>query len=587
VPSVNAKAFQVAFEKTLAKSARLSTADVALLEKKARALKDPDEKKAASDVLALVRHDRILDESEVEPARAALCKLLGVSPSRLPAALEKVLAHAVPVPNVRVADYDLAFDFSVDAPSFPAKAGITLEKPTTAARVILEIDPDRITVDSVRAGNKKLTFTARDGRLFVDAPLGTKKLSIDYKVTPTDDTSGYGLIRDRHAGRMWTLTWPYNTGALFPSSSKPDDGATARVTVHVKAGEKAIGPGASNAQGAFALRADVPAYAVAFTTGKLTDMGVSERGAYKARTVGLGKAMSAELRKEVRENTAGAMEFLSKWLGPYPHGEMLNIVEIKSDYGGMEHAGAIAIGVGQAKKDTIEAAVHETVHHWFGDGVHIAHWGELWMSEGFTNFATFRYFEKAQGVKEYQRLLDAAKGALRDQLEGHDTKHAGGQPLSNHAHVDPQEGLSWVPYMHGVWMLRMLEVKLGRATLDPLIRDWYQAKKGQGVTTKDFIEFARARGHELQPFFDEWMKLDHIPTCADKSKIDGKSVTLSLKPKGKDALPTMEIPVVIEGARGQTKRALVTPGVPLTVDAGFAIKKLTWDPDHTLLVDVR
>lgn len=587
MPSVSAKAFQVAFEKTLAKSARLSTADVALLEKKARALKDPTEKKAASEVMALVRHDRILDETEVEPARVALCKLLGVAPTHLPAALEKALARAVPVPNVRVDDYDLSFDFSVDAPSFPAQAEVTLEKPTTSARVILEIDPERITVDEVRVGNTTLTFTSKDGRLFVDAPLGSKKLSIDYHVTPTDDVSGYGLIRDRHAGRMWTLTWPYNTGALFPSSSKPDDGATARVTVHVKAGDKAIGPGARKSDGGFALKSDVPAYAVAFTTGKLTDMGVSERGEYKARTVGLGKAMSTELRREVRENAAAAMDFLSRWLGPYPHGDTLNIVEIKSDYGGMEHAGAIAIGVGQKKADTIEAAVHETAHHWFGDGVHIAHWGELWMSEGFTNFATFRFFEKTQGVKEYQRLLDGAKEALRDQLEGHDAKHAGGQPLANHAHVDPQEGLSWVPYMHGVWMLRMLEVNLGRATVDPLIRDWYQAKKGKSVTTQDFIDFARARGHDVAPFFAEWMKLDHVPTCTDKSKIDGKSksVTLFLKPKR--AMPTMQIPVVIEGARGQSKRAMVTPGVPLTIDAGFHIKKLTWDPDRTVLVDIK
>jgi aminopeptidase N len=587
VPSVNAKAFQVAFEKTLAKSARLSTNDVAVLEKKARALKDPSEKEAAAAVLALVRHDRILDENEVEPARAALCKLLGVSPSRLPAALERVLTNAVPVPNVRVADYDLSFDFSVDAPSFPAKAGITFEKATTSSKVILEIDPDRVDVAEVRAGNKKLAFTARDGRLFVSAPVGTKKITIDYTVKPTDDTSGYGLIRDRHAGRMWTLTWPYNTGALFPSSSRPDDGATARVTVHVKAGDKAIGPGAKNADGAHTLRSDVPAYAVAFTTGKLTDMSVSERGGYKARTVGLGSKMSPELRREVRENTAEALHFLSSWLGPYPHGDTLNIVEIKSDYGGMEHAGAIAIGVGQTKADTIEAAVHETAHHWFGDGVHIAHWGELWMSEGFTNFATFRFFEKTMGVKEYQRLLDHAKDTLTGQLDGTDGKHKGGQPLSNHDHVDPQEGLSWVPYMHGVWMLRMLEVKLGRAVLDPLVRDWYQAKKGQSVTTNDFIEFARARGHELGPFFKEWMKLDHVPTFKDASRIDGKSVTLSLKPK-EPTHPSVEVPVVIEGHRGQSKRVLVTPGTPIKLDdVGFNIKKLTWDPDRTVLVDVK
>ena len=579
---MNAKAFQVAFEKTLSKSARLSVDDVALLEKRARALADPKEKKAANEVLALVRHDRILDEREVEPARKALCRLLGVSSQRLPVALERALTHAVPVPNVRVADYDLAFDFTdaKDAASFPATCAITLEA-AAPKRTVLEIDPERLTIDDVKAGGKSVPFTVKDGRLVVDAP-GTKKLHVSYRVKPTEDVSGYGLIRDRYAGRMWTLTWPYNTGALFPSSSRPDDGATARVTVQVNAGQQVVAPGRKHKDGAFHLPEPVPAYAIGFTTGKVSDMGTSTRGGYEARTAGLGSAIPTSTRKATREAVAEAMKFFSAWLGPYPFGNTLNIVEIKSAYGGMEHAGAIAIGVGQTKADTIEAAVHEAVHSWFGDGVHIAHWGELWMSEGFTNYSTFRFFEKHSGPKEFHRLLDGAKDALREQL--HDEKKSA--PLANHAHVDPQEGLSWVPYMHGAWMLRMLEVKHGRPTIDALIRDWYQAKRGVSVSTEDFLAFAKKEhALELRPFFAEWGRLEQVPTVTDRSRIDGKSVTLSLKPKGE--IPSMQVPVLIEGTRGERLRALVTPGEPLKLDAGFSVRALTWDGDRTVLVDVR
>lgn len=587
-PSVHAKAFQVTFEKTLAKSARLSADDVALLEKKARALKDPTEKKAAHEVLALVKHDRILDQSEVEPARKALCKLLGVTSAGLPSPLERVLTNAVPVPNVRVANYDLAFDFSAgtNANSFPAKATITLEKPATSSRIILEVDPDRLVIDEVKVGAKKLAFTVKDGRLIVDTSgaagaAGIKKLAISYRVTPTDDTSGYGLIRDRYAGRMWTLTWPYNTGALFPSSSRPDDGATARVTVAVKAGDQIVGPGAREKDGGYDLEGAVPAYAVAFTTGKLADMGTSKRGGFETRTVGLGSAMSSTLRKEVRETTADALKFFSSWLGVYPHDKTLNIVEIKSDYGGMEHAGAIAITVGQTRADTLEAAVHETAHHWFGDGVHIAHWGELWMSEGFTNYATFRFFEKHEGAPAFKKLLDNAKETLRESVKGDDNA----QPLSQHTHVDPKDGLSWVPYMHGVWMLRMLEVKLGRSALDDLVRTWYQSMKGKSVTTDDFIRFAKSKGHDVAPFFKDWMALEDIPAVTDKSHVDGSTVKLDLKPKGK--IPAMQVPVLVEGTRGEKYRALVTPGTAQTIDVGFKVKALTWDPDRTVLVDVK
>ena len=42
---------------------------------------------------------------------------------------------------------------------------------------------------------------------------------------------------------MWTMLWPYHTGALFPSNSMPDNGATATVTVKVADGQLAVGPG--------------------------------------------------------------------------------------------------------------------------------------------------------------------------------------------------------------------------------------------------------------------------------------------------------------------------------------------------------
>jgi aminopeptidase N len=578
---VNAKAFQVAFEKTLAKSARLTADDVALLEKRARALKKPMEKQAADEVLALIRHDRILDESQVEPARQALCKLLGVSSQRLPAALERALAHAVPVPNVRVADYDLAFDFSRDAESFPAKAAITLEAPAPK-RSVLEVDPDRLAIDDVKAGGRRVPFVVKDGRLLVDAP-GANKLHILYRVTPTDDVHGYGLIRDRYAGRMWTLTWPYNSGALFPSSSRPDDGATARVTVkvQVKEGEEVVAAGRQRGDGAFHIPQPVPAHAIGFTTGDVTDMRSTTRGGYEARTVGLGSAVPSATRIAAREAVAAAMKFASSWLGSYPFGKTLNIVEIKSEYGGMEHVGAIAVGVGQSKADTVEAAVHETMHSWWGDGVFIEHWGELWMSEGFTNYTTFRFFEKHESLKKFHQLLDDAKNTLREQVDvdAHST------PLADHAHVDPQAGLSWVPYMHGVWMLRMLEVAHGRPVIDALIRDWYQAKRGTSVTTEEFIAFAKHKhGLELRPFFAQWHQLESIPTVEDKSRIDGTRVTLSLKAKG--TIPTMQVPVLIEGTRGEKMRAVVTPGQPTEVDAGFSVKALSWDPDRTVLVDV-
>lgn len=584
MPSVRARAFQVAFESTLAKGGRVSARDVKALASAAAKITDQTEARAAADVLALVKHDRLLDHDEVEPARKALCRLLGVSPRGLPASVERVLKNAVPVPNVRVQSYDLSFDFSERArgepDSFPARAVITLED-TAGPRSILEADPDRLVIEEVRASGKSVPFTMKDGRLTVTAP-GARRLDVKYRVRPTDDTSGYGLVRDRHAGRMWTLTWPYNTGALFPSTSRPNDGATAKVTVKVTRGEQVVSAGKKQTDGAFHLDKEVPAYAISFYTGRFVDGGTAERRhGVDVRLHGLGNKLSEATRQEVRSSVAAAVAYFSGWLGEYPYGDRLNVVEIESEYGGMEHAGAVAVGVGQARDDTVEAGVHEAAHHWFGDGVRIAHWGELWMSEGFTNYATFRFFRQHEGEEKFYALLDAAKDTLREQLDKHHT-----QPLRGPKTTDPQAGLTWVPYMHGVWMLRMLEVKLGTEALDGLLRAWFQLKRHQPVDTEGFIRFAEDKtGERLRPFFDAWNHLQTMPSVRDKSKVEGNTVTFKLAPRG--PVPDgLAIPVVVRGRRGETARFTVVPGEERTVDVGFSVRKLTWDPARSVLCDV-
>ncbi|MBI1944381.1 MAG: hypothetical protein HYS27_01725 [Deltaproteobacteria bacterium] len=584
MPSVNARAFQIAFESSLAKSGRVSARDVKALASAAAKIKDEGEARAAAEVLALVKHDRLLDDDEVEPARKALCRLLGVSPRGLPPSVERVLKNAVPVPNVRVQNYDLSFDFSARAQgepdSFPARAVITLED-AAGKHSILEADPDRLDIEEVRAGGKSVPFTMKDGRLTVSAP-GARRLDVRYRVRPTDDTSGYGLVRDRHAGRMWTLTWPYNTGALFPSTSRPHDGATAKVTVKVTRGEQVVSAGKKQPDGSFHLDKEVPAYAISLYTGRFVDGGTSRGSSgVDVRLHGLGSRLSEGTRQELRTTVAKAVEFFSGWLGKYPFGDLLNVVEIDSEYGGMEHAGAVAVGLGQGRADTVEAGVHEAAHHWFGDGVRIAHWGELWMSEGFTNYATFRFFRQHQGEEKFRALLDTAKETLREQLDKHHT-----QPLRGPATTDPQAGLTWVPYMHGVWMLRMLEVKLGTGKLDELLRAWFQQQRHEVVDTEGFIRFAEARtGERLRPFFAAWDHLVAMPSVRDKSTIEGSTVTFKLAPK----TPVPEgvaIPVTVRGRRGETAQLTVVPGQVRTVDVGFAVRKLEWDPERAVLCDV-
>jgi aminopeptidase N len=583
MPDIASRKFVETFQRAFATSGRLSSADLSALETARAALKSPTDKAAADSVLALIKHDKELDSFEVAPLKKALGVLVGVTQGPLPADLAKALTHAVPQSNARVKNYDLQFDVSGAGPDFPARATIELER-AAPKDLVLEANPDRLTITSVKVAGHDVPFSMKDGRLHVTAP-GAKSVEVNYGVKAVgkgDDA--YGLIKDKYTGRMWTMTWPYNTGSLFPSNSAPDDGVTTHVTVKVAQGMEVVGTGTKNADGSFATKAQAPAYAFAFYAAKdfqLGDAGSSQDG---VAVTGFGSTtVPKALRDAYLQTAKAALDFYSGWLGKYDYGNTLKLVELEGGLGGMEHTGAVAIMLSSARDPDYgkETAAHETAHHWFGDNLRIAKWSDFWMSEGFTNYATYRFFRASQGEPKYMQLLDRAKLELQDALTAN--PHA----LSAPANTDVNEIFDSVPYEMGPWMLRMMESKLGTPKMDSLLRDWFQSHRQKTVSTDQFVAFAKTKtGVDFGDFFKAWNSLTAVPSFNADVKLVGSKVEVSLSattpvPKG------LELPLVLEGDGGKTKTVMVDPTKPFAVDAGFPVKRTKWDPERTVLAFVR
>lgn len=585
MPSVDSQRFVQLFQRTLEKGGRLSSDDLRALQSAARSVSGTQEKAAADGILSFLKHDRELDAFEAAPVKKALGVLMGVSQGPLPRDLEKVLTHAVPAANARVKDYELTFDFSKDADTFPATAIVTLDK-KAGAKTILEVDPERLAIAEVRVGGKPVPFSLKDGRVTVEAK-GATALEFRYTVKPQDvrgnADSAYGLIRDKYSGRMWTLTWPYNTGALFPSNSAPADGSTAKVTVKVAAGAQALATGTQRGN-TFESRAEAPAYAHAIYTSrdfKLGDGG-SSTGGVAVSSYGAGDAAPERARDAYRKAAVDALNFFSGWLGSYDYGPTLKLVELAGGLGGMEHTAAVAIMLNSARdpESARETAVHETAHHWFGDNIRIASWGDFWMSEGFTNYATYRFYEATEGQAKFHALLDRAKNEVSSALA--DNPHA----LSAPAHTDVNEIFDSIPYEFGPWMLRMVEAELGTKTFDPVLKDWFATHRQTDVSTREFVAFVKDRtGVDFARFFREWNHITEVPQLDGEVKLSGKRAAVELKGK---ALPAgMAVPLVLYGPGDATKTVKLKPGEKLTVEAGFEIRKTAWDPNRTVLADVR
>ena len=533
--------------------------------------------------MAMLKHDHELDAFEVAPMKKALGVLIGVTNGPLPADLAKALTHGVPQANVNVKHYELSFDVSGKGPDFPARAVVELDA-KAKGEVILEANPDRLTIASVKVGGHDVPFTMKDGRLHVTAK-GASAIEVNYTVKAVDKgDAAFGLIKDKYSGRMWTMTWPYNTGALFPSNSAPADGVTTRVTVKVAQGIETVGTGTKQADGSFATSNQSPAYAFAFYAAKdfqLGDAGSSKDG---VAVTGFGSTqVPRALRDAYLKTSKDALNFYASWLGKYDYGNTLKLVDLEGGLGGMEHTGAVAIMIasGQDPDYGKETAAHETAHHWFGDNVRIKDWGDFWMSEGFTNYATYRFFRDDQGEAKYMSLLDRSKGELRDALV--ENPHA----LSAPANTDVNEIFDSVPYEMGPWMLRMMEVKLGTPKMDALLKDWFQANRQKTVSTEQFVKFAKKEtGVDFGDFFKEWNQVTSVPSFRADVKTTGSKVKGSLTAEAKFP-KSLELPLVLEGDGGKTKTVMVDPSKPFELDAGFPVKHFKWDPERTVLAYVR
>lgn len=119
------------------------------------------------------------------------------------------------------------------------------------------------------------------------------------------------------------------------------------------------------------------------------------------------------------------------------------------------------------------------------------------------------------------------------------------------------------------------------------MKSWYGAKRQSTVSTDDWVKFAKEKaGHDFGPFFKSWNALTAVPSYQSDVSLAGTKV--AVKMSASTPVPdAIEIPLRLEGPNGQSLTVRVDPKKGLTVDAGFPVKKFTWDPDRTVLAFVR
>jgi aminopeptidase N len=246
----------------------------------------------------------------------------------------------------------------------------------------------------------------------------------------------------------------------------------------------------------------IPPYLFAFAVGDYASRELSPRVRVWAAPARLDEAARALAGVEERLVAA------ERLFGPYPWARFdLLIAPPSFPHGGMENPGLAFLS--PSLLDDAEAlqgvVAHELGHAWSGNLVTAASAEHFWINEAFTVWGERRLVDADVGRRSAaagRRALDEALAAFASLPERTHLRLA----LDG---VDPDEGLSIVPYEKGYLLLRALEDALGEARFVAFVRAWLQRFAWQSVTSEELVAFAA----DHAPGFDfaEWLNQSGMP----------------------------------------------------------------------------
>lgn len=233
---------------------------------------------------------------------------------------------------------------------------------------------------------------------------------------------------------------------------------------------------------------------------------------------------------------------------------------------------------------------HELVHHWFGDMVTAPSGHDFWLQEGFATYFQWRAEEQVLGVDRFEEELIRAKFMV-EAISKRDTF-----PV-RHSKAGSERF-----YQKGGYVLRMLELKMGRSDFDAMITNYLNKHKYGLVVTDDLLrEIELQEDASYSDFFDAWIEQPGEPVfefayqlSENKSRSGRKMQTVEYSLQRVDKWPVdypISLPIrwkLLEGERWDT---IVWKGKEYSgsfeVPNDLTVEYAAVDPHQTMLMKVK
>ena len=316
-----------------------------------------------------------------------------------------------------------------------------------------------------------------------------------YQVTNRDDVYDAG-----------TYMWPTQCSALFPCHAQPADGTTFSLSLTgIPDGMTAIYP---------STLPEVPSYQLAWAVGpyRYVSYGKTAAGTEVGFYV-IHQDVTSEYEQSIGEALRRGFDFVEKTYGPYRFGTRVASVEVDTlptFAGGQEHHPYWHIA--SSDFGVTETHIHEAVHGWFGDGVRIACWEDLLLSEGVTTYVTMRTRVAIGDIEERE-----AWGTLA--YQSNSPLHGGvaawppgctGTSSTFAPDGDPHDEV----YSRGAQFLREVARQIGVDVLDGALADFYRDHGGKAARVDDLLAGIHAStGFDPTALAETWLRAVSTPVA--------------------------------------------------------------------------
>lgn len=431
--------------------------------------------------------------------------------------------------SVHVAHYDLTLSV-VDFTNHVVEGRTEL---TVVAKVNnlhqLRLDLMGLTTDSVKVNEQTANFSHVGEDIFIDVPTmqsgDTAQVRVFYHGVPPHDISfggfyfngeyaynvGVALYDQPHAyGRCW-----------FPCMDEFTDKSTYNFHIRTQNGKRAVCNGlltdsTTLADGTrvwdWALNLPVPTYLVSMAVGDYLCHADTFHGMNGEIPIAIYTAPN--IYPNIPASFVHLKSVLRKYeefFGPY-RWPRVGYVCVGMTGGAMEHATNIALpNVAVNGNLMYEGTImHELFHHWFGDLITCERAEEMWINEGFADYAESLVLGWLYSTESSDEYLKNIRSIHDNTLQTIVSSDEGLYALDN---VPQEHTYGMHSYQKGGLVIHSLRTYMGDSLFFSSLRQLLDQYAYQNINSHEFFTYlTQVSGMNLMHFYEDWI---HQPGFAD------------------------------------------------------------------------